>query len=246
MFYFDAHCHMISEQLLNEAAERGIAYLICNATKTDNWEEVYALSEQIDGIYPCIGVHPWFIDEIRSDWLIKMQLMLEKYPDLMIGEIGLDGTRPNLPRQAYIFENCLKMAQKYTRPVHIHGYKAWQNIINILACYPSVTCLFHRFAGSECEARKLSAVCNAYFSVMTHKPTTFLPADRILVESDSPDGLHHPSKIIELVERLGLDKEQLATNFQNFIGNRKPTRGVPPRDFERINLMQAENDNDKL
>ncbi len=237
MFYFDAHCHILSARQLIKASQSGVSYFICNATSPENWEDVYALSEKVSGVYPCIGVHPWFIEDLRPDWQIKMQLMLEKYPHLMIGEIGLDGNRPNLTRQAEVFEICLKMARIYKRPVHIHGYKAWQHIADILACYPQVPCLFHRFTGSEALVRRLLNVSDAYFSIMSGKSVLNIPVDKLLVETDSPDGLRKPIKVIELVEDLNLDKKQLADNFSRFVGSFNPTKGVHPADFMVVETM---------
>ncbi len=240
MFYFDAHCHLLPVRQLIKAAQAGVIYFICNATHPGNWEEVQALSQQVPGVYPCIGVHPWFIDNLKPDWQIKMQLMLEKYPQMMIGEIGLDGKRGDLPYQAEIFQKCLKMAKIYNRPVHIHGYKAWQNIADILACCPQVTCLFHRFTGNEILVRRLMHVSNAYFSVMSGKSLAGIPSDRVLVETDSPDGLHKPVKIIEMVKNLNLDKTQLAENFNRFVGSFNPTIGPRPNDliFKRLESVK--------
>lgn len=229
MFYFDAHCHILPLKQMERSVTGGVSYFICNATKPDDWQSVIDLAQQVEGVYPCIGVHPWFIDELSGDWMIQMQLLLEKYPSLMIGEIGLDGTRPHLTKQAEIFETCLKLARQYKRAVHIHGYKAWVNILNILVCFPDISCLFHRFSGSEVQARYLSKMVNAYFSVMTSKPLRYLPADRVLIESDSPDGLHKPIRVIELAERLGLNWEQLDYNFCSFIGRAMPFKGLPPQ-----------------
>ena len=232
MFYFDAHCHLLPYKQLMKSSQAGIAYLLCNGTCPEDWEKLLDISKSIPGIYPCIGPHPWYVSELRSDWRIKMQLLIEKYPNLMIGEVGLDSTRPHLERQAEIFEFCLKMAVKYQRPVHIHGYKSWLLITDMLKCYPGLTCLYHRFSGSPVQVRQLMELTNAYFSVMTIRPVRYLPANRILVESDSPDGLHKPIRVTELVERLNLNWEQLDHNFCDFVGQRLPVYGVHPSEYQ--------------
>lgn len=233
MFYFDAHCHLLPRKQLIKASQAGVAYFICNGTRPEDWEELLDISTTLPGIYPCIGVHPWYVTEVRSDWRIKLQLLIEKYPNLMIGEVGLDMTHSDLARQAEVFEFCLKLAMKYNRPVHIHGYESWLLITDMLKCYPGLTCLFHRFSGSPVQARQLMELTNAYFSLMTTRPVRYLPTDRILVESDSPDGLHKPARVTELVERLGLDWDQLNKNFCAFIGDRMPVRGVHPCEYAK-------------
>ena len=89
------------------------------------------------------------------------------------------------------FENCLKLAQKHQRPVHIHGHKAWFLVAQLLKCFPDVVCLVHRYTGNEQQTRQFEPLDNVYFSVMSRKPTTFLPKDKILIESDAPDGIHY-------------------------------------------------------
>ena len=216
MFYYDAHCHIQSSARIAKAINAGIQWFICNGTHPDNWEAVLSLAERFPTVIPCLGVHPWFIDDLPNDWLTILDERLSSNPLLMIGEIGLDGTRPDLPRQAEIFENCLKLAQKHQRPVHIHGHKAWFLVAQLLKCFPDVVCLVHRYTGNEQQTRQFEPLDNVYFSVMSRKPTTFLPKDKILIESDAPDGIHYSEKIIALIERLNLDAEQLCCNFQAF------------------------------
>ena len=231
MFYFDAHCHLLPRKQFIKASNAGINYFICNATHPQNWHKLLDIASTLPGIYPCIGIHPWYIADLKSDWQIKMQLLFEKYPHLMVGEIGLDTTRPNLARQAEVFEFCLKTALKYHRSVHIHGHESWSLITDILKCYPGLTCLFHRFSGTASQAKQLSAITNAYFSLMSVRPARYLPAERILVESDSPDGLHKPARVIELAERIGLDWAQLDANFCRFLGETLPMKGDAPHHF---------------
>ncbi len=229
MFYFDAHCHLLPRKQFIKAMDAGITYFICNATHPRNWHKLLDVASTITGIYPCIGIHPWYIADLKSDWQVKMHLLFEKYPHLMVGEIGLDTTRPDLSRQAEIFEFCLKTALKYRRAVHIHGHESWGLITDILKCYPGLTCLFHRFSGTPSQAKQLSTVTNAYFSLMSVRPARYLPAERILVESDSPDGLHKPARVMELAERIGLDWAQLDANFCRFLGETMPMKGDAPK-----------------
>lgn len=229
MFYFDAHCHVLPLDQMIQSQKQGIDYFVCNATRPSDWEAVCDIASRVEGVYPCIGIHPWYVDHLESDWRIKMQLLLKKYPSMMIGEVGMDGKKENMSRQSEIFEICLKMARRYQRPVHIHGYKVWPVIVDILKCYPDVTCLFHRFTGSAAQVKQLINMTNCYFSVMTEKPIQFIPPERLFIESDSPDGLHKPKRVIELAARFNLDWLQLDQNFCDFVGDFMPMKGIHPR-----------------
>lgn len=221
--YFDAHIHPVDVKTLTEASKMGVRYFICNSTHQNDWQKVCDLSESFAGVYPCIGIHPWFIETATSGWQAKMRNLLEQYPHAMVGEIGMDGTRPNLILQQKIFYDCLQIAHDLKRPVHIHGQKSWNNLALTLELFSGMKCLFHRFNGSEVQMKNLMACCDSYFSVMTKKPLLFLPPKRTLVETDSPDGAHFPAKIPHIVEKLNLDKELLYLNFKRFVGRFKPT-----------------------
>ena len=50
------------------------------------------LSHRFPLIHPCIGVHPWYVDEESIDQMID--LIRERKEEIVgIGEIGLDGAK---------------------------------------------------------------------------------------------------------------------------------------------------------
>lgn len=222
MIYFDAHCHMQPLKRFDKAKELGVTLFIVNATHPDDWESVCRLAQERDDVLPCLGVHPWYVESLPADWLNRLSRYLEENPTVMVGEIGLDGTKGRLPYQAQIFENCLRLARFYKRPAHIHGHKAWSNIVDILACYSEVPCLFHRYGGGQSHTRRLLQY-NTYFSFIRPKPYENIPADRVLIESDSPDGLHRPEGVVELAANAGLSWEQLNQNLKRFLS---PLAGI--------------------
>lgn len=214
--FIDAHIHLIDEQELKLAQKMGVKRFIINATHPDNWDQIINFASKNTGVYPCIGVHPWFCDNLEDQWAKKLEEQLKKYPNLMVGEIGLDAEKNNFENQIKVFENCLELAIKYNRQVHIHGHKSWDKIEKILRKYPNITCLCHRFNGSKEQVQKLLKY-NTYFSIMNDKTMAFLPKEKILVETDAPDGLKTPKNIIHLVEKLKLDTNQIVQNFNKFI-----------------------------
>ena len=65
--YFDAHCHLMEDNILKTSIEKGVGAIVLNTTKIDEWEKAIAISQKFKECYPCIGIHPWFLDELESE-----------------------------------------------------------------------------------------------------------------------------------------------------------------------------------
>ncbi len=214
--YYDAHIHLLDKNHLIDAQKKGVSSFIINSTTPNEWEQIISLSYQIDNLYPCIGIHPWFVKNLEQNWAQQMESLLKKYPFVMVGEIGLDYLKADKDIQLYVFETCLKLAQKYHRPAHIHAVKAWNDVLRILKKFPNGKFLFHQFNASADIIQKLRNF-NTYFSVSSRQNIEEIPSERLLVETDSPSHNKLPVDIINFVETTQLNKIQLLQNFQNFI-----------------------------
>jgi TatD DNase family protein len=114
-----------------------------------------------------------------------------------IGECGFDlrenPARP--PEEAAFFEMQLSLAQEYNLPVIVHSREAAARTIETLRRFPAVTGVIHCFSYTKAEAQifldmgyYISLAGNLTFKNASalHEAAAFIPADRLLLETDSP------------------------------------------------------------
>lgn len=219
MPYFDAHLHLMPDDVILRAVAKDVRTFFVNATNPKDWAPILEQSYRLLGIYPCLGIHPWFIDETIPLWEQELKKLLSENPMAMVGEIGLDGTKPNMEKQMDFFFRQLKIADEMGRAVHVHCVKAWPQMLEILGQFKGVQILMHRFSGDEVMVQKLRFM-NAYFSVMNANMLSVIPDNRVLVETDSPDGLKSPEEIPALVDRLRLQPDYIWQNLELFLDGR--------------------------
>ncbi|MCM1294168.1 MAG: TatD family hydrolase [Muribaculaceae bacterium] len=189
--YIDAHCHIGCD-----AADDAVAAFFCNSATPDDWADILTVAEHDARICPCIGVHPWCATSVSDDWDTQLRKLLMSHPHAMMGEIGLDKTRPDMDIQCNVFAKQLKIAVDMGRTAHIHCVHAWGKMLEILrgGDLPP-TIIFHGFGGAVDVMREILRLGgNVYFS---YSPTianvryqtmrnavAATPMDRILIESD--------------------------------------------------------------
>ena len=208
----DAHVHLQDDRLraclkgvLQRASEQGIARMICNGTREADWGTVARLAREHPSIFPCFGLHPWHVAERSPQWFESLQHQLVALPS-GIGEIGLDRTiKPSdEPAQEEVFKAQLRLARELNRPVMVHCVRAWDWLLRVLKEEPppAAGLMLHAFGGSVELVATLSRDHGAFFSVAgtvldprsPHKQEGLraIPRDRLLLETDAPDGLPPP------------------------------------------------------
>ena len=206
MKYFDAHYHLSSDSEITHARDMNVLGFVCNATCPSDWGDIIKLVENNSDVYGAVGVHPWFIDGLNDDWENTLRDVLVKNPKLMVGEIGLDKSRPNIERQIVVFEQQLRVAHDLGRIVNLHCVRAWDLMLQILKKNRNkLPPLFvaHEYSGTPDMMLKLISDYNFYFSYgkrALNKPHHIqqTPRDRILVETDG----NTPSMIVDITERI--------------------------------------------
>lgn len=154
----DTHCHLFNEDYLNlkdlilEMNELNIKCIVNGTDRITN-EEALDLSKNHQNIFAAIGYHPSSVDSIKEDYINFLEENISSC--VAIGEIGLDyyWTKDNIEKQKELFENQLKLAEKYNKPVIVHTREAINDTYNILKKY-NVRGVIHAFSGSLEMAKK--------------------------------------------------------------------------------------------
>jgi TatD DNase family protein len=206
MKLFDAHVHLQDSRILNRASEvirraqeAGIVWMMCCATREEDWDGVIELSRMHAGVLPSLGVHPWHVHQCKTGWQERLEAGICAHA-CGVGEIGLDYA---LDPQTRELQNAalvvqLRIARKYHRPVSIHCRKAWGPLTAILRQEGGLPDggLVHAFGGSP-DLVKVLEQLGAFlsFGAALTRPgnkkaksaAAIVSPQRLLIETDSPD-----------------------------------------------------------
>jgi len=214
--WVDSHCHLqeqfvadgdptAAQSALQRARSAGVTGVICVGTDQTTSVQAIALAravhsgdlgESLPQVRAVIGLHPHEATQSRT-WI--SELVAEQGTEIAgIGECGLDYFYDHAPKaeQRQAFVDQIGIAHEAKLPLIIHARDAWEDLFAILdgEGVPQETVL-HCFTGGPDEAAGcIERGINVSFSgIVTFKnaqPTRdavrVVPAERLLVETDSP------------------------------------------------------------
>lgn len=213
--YIDAHCHLCDGV---PHGARDASGFICNTTCESQWDAMIGAHTKYSCLYPAIGIHPWYIDDVTPGWDTRLIEKIQVYSNLMIGEIGLDRSRPGIENQQDVFARQMEIAVLFHRPVHIHCVRAWDLILGQLKQMPLLppVIVLHRFNANADITRKLMKYDNIYYSFAQHEPAaTIVPKDRILVESDGVADIY----LKNIIDNMAADRGENGDTWADVIHN---------------------------
>lgn len=223
--FTDTHCHIYKEYfdkidvILDKALKNKVNRIINNADNIETSKEVLSLIERYSNMYGAIGIHPEHVDNYTKDDLEFIEKNLKNEKIIAIGEIGLDYhyTKENKKEQIELFEQQLKLAEKYNKPVIVHSREATKDTIDTLKKY-KVKGVIHSFSGSyetACIYIKMGFLLGVN-GVITFKNSNIkevyksISLHNIVLETDSPylaptpyrGKKNEPSNILVIAEFL--------------------------------------------
>lgn len=202
----DAHCHFDFPQFdgrriseLEAASSQGVAGLVIPGVRRADWERVRVTALAHSGLYYCLGIHPWFVEEHTGSDLESLEQVLSTKPErcIAVGECGLDRLHGDLGVQSSWFEAQIELASNLGFPLIIHSVKSHDDVyITLKRKGWHGKALVHGFSGSYQEGAKL--VDRGCFigvgGVITHRRArktrdaiARLPLESLVLETDAPD-----------------------------------------------------------
>ncbi|MGA7828511.1 MAG: TatD family hydrolase, partial [Geobacteraceae bacterium] len=190
---------------------------------------------------PTFGIHPWEAARY-ADRLHELDRFLEETP--VIGEAGLDfhyvTDKGQYPGQLKVFEYQCSWAQRLSTSMNLHTRGADHEVLEMLRRYGIKRSIIHWYAGPvSLIDTYLAAGCYFTVGVDVLNPrkspgiAEILPLDRILLETDNPDGyrwhaqeIGMPDLLLKILEKVAVIRgmstseleDRLWQNWQDFFG----------------------------
>jgi len=203
----DSHCHLNYEglverqaEVLENARQRGVTGFLNISTRQREWNDVVGVAERNADVWATVGVHPHEADA-HPDLGAKALIEAASHSRVIaIGECGLDYFYDKSDRQAQRerFEAHIDAARETGLPLVVHTREAEADTAEMLEAAVregGVTGVLHCFTGSAELARKgldlgfyvsLSGIVTFKNAADLQETAKWLPADQMLVETDSP------------------------------------------------------------
>ncbi len=250
--FFDTHAHYDDAQfdsdrdeVLAAMSEAGVSLIVNPGADMASSRAARALAARWPFVYYGVGVHPHDTKNMTDDDLDELLSLAADPKCVAIGEIGLDYHYDLSPRdiQRLRFTQQMDLARQADKPVIIHERESCADVLDVVTRYRDLRGVYHCFSGSWETARILldQGWYLSFTGVITFKNARRalevvekMPADRLMIETDSPylapvpvrgrrnDSRHLPFIAAKAAEIRGISTEELAAltmaNGKRFFG----------------------------
>jgi TatD DNase family protein len=200
---FDSHCHLTDDRfaddvdaVIDRARAAGLLGIVTVASDLDDARRALEIAERHDWVWSTAGIHPHVAEHAGDDALDRLRDLLQLDRVVAIGETGLDYHYDNSPRQRQrqLFESHLAIAAETGMPVIVHCRSADDDVAAMIRAFPGIAGVLHCFAGGNAlfDAGIEAGWFVSFAGLITFRNydradlVAATPADRLLVETDSP------------------------------------------------------------
>lgn len=209
----DTHAHLDQAEfdadrssVIERAHAAGVEAMIAIGVTAESSAAVLRLTGEYPSLYCAVGIHPNYCAEAGpNDW-DRVVAMVGQPRVVALGETGLDRYRDPAPlalQQDY-FDRHLRLSQERDLPFVVHTRESQTEVVSMLRearARGSLRGVMHSFTGDAAAAAECVELGMhiSFAGMVTFKKSDDLravavtiPADRILVETDSPYLSPHP------------------------------------------------------
>lgn len=206
MMMIDTHCHLYSEEFVNDidavisrAKQQGVTKFYLPAIDSTCLDAMLALEKQYPNeCFAMMGLHPCYVKDNYQAELAIVQQQLQSRHFVAVGEIGLDfyWDKTFATQQQEAFELQMQWALDYNLPIVIHTRNAMQETINMVKPFAAkgLTGIFHCFSGSYESAKQITDMnfMLGVGGVITYKNACLaealqnIPNEFLVLETDAP------------------------------------------------------------
>jgi len=198
----DTHLHLEElddpERAVGEARAAGVARMIAMGTDLETSRQAVAMAGRWEGVFAAAGHHA--MNDEDPDLGAFGELLADPRV-VAVGEVGLDGSPDAgyavMERQLGWFGGLCDLALEHGLPVSVHVRDAADLVHRVLKARPGLTGVMHYFSLDQGWAdRFLELGFHLSFAGLVTRATRAelrevarrCPADRLLLETDSPFG----------------------------------------------------------
>jgi TatD DNase family protein len=204
---FDTHAHLDQDEfdadraeVIDRAVRAGVANIVAVGTTAPTSALCVELAGQYAGVWAAVGIQPNYTAQAApEDWQRIVELA-DRPRVVAIGETGLDRYWDHAPlaTQQDYFDRHLRLAQQRDLPVVIHTRESDAEVLAMLRdarARAPLKGVMHSFTGTaETAAECIDlGMWISFAGMVTFKKSDALrsvaaavPAERILIETDSP------------------------------------------------------------
>jgi len=211
----DTHCHLDESSFENDVAEviksaneADVVSMLTIGTTRESSERAIELAERFETVFAAVGIQPNYVSEAKSgDW--ERIVELAEHPRVLaVGETGLDKYWDDSPLdlQADYFDRHIDLSRQTEKPFIVHNREADSEVVEQLRKQREqgdLCGVMHSFCADPqtAEACLELGMYISFAGMVTFKRNEELreiaasvPADKLLVETDSPYLSPHPMR----------------------------------------------------
>ncbi len=247
---FDTHAHLDQEEfdadrgdVVRRAHDAGVTRIVAVGTTAPTSRRCIELAHQFAGVLAAVGIQPNYTAQAEAgDWDLVVELAQDAKV-IAVGETGLDRYWDYAPFEVQqdFFDRHLRLSQERRLPFIVHTRESDADVLTMLRearTRGPLSGVMHSFTGTaetaaECVALGLWI---SFAGMVTFKKSDELravaravPADRILIETDSPYLSPHPLR----------GKRNEPANLLHTAGVLAEVRGLSLDEFSRQTTANA-------